>query len=63
MMFEAKKSELATAKLKAEADMKKMLMDHEFELNIRMKKMEMEQMQEKDLSKNISRYRQEDSPR
>ena len=51
MMFEAKKSELATAKLKAEADMKKMLMDHEFELNMRMKKMEMEQMQEKDLSK------------
>ena len=51
MMFEAKKSELATAKLKAEADMKKMLMDHEFELNMRMKKMEMEQMQQKDLSK------------
>ncbi len=51
MMFEAKKSELATAKLKAEADMKKMLMDHEFELSLRMKKMEMEQMQEKDLSK------------
>tara|TARA_R100001591_G_scaffold19330_1_gene25915 strand:- start:2010 stop:3023 length:1014 start_codon:yes stop_codon:yes gene_type:complete len=51
MMFEAKKSELATAKLKAEADMKKMLMDHEFELSMRMKKMEMEQMQQKDLTK------------
>jgi len=56
---ETQKGEIKKGTLHAEAEVKKMLMDHEFELNMRMKQMELEMMKEKDMTKEVMKDKKE----
>jgi len=51
IQLETQKGEIKKGTLHAEAEVKKMLMDHEFDLNMKMKKMEIRMLQDKETSK------------
>ena len=50
---ETQKGEIKKGTLHAEAEVKKMLMDHEFELNMKMKQMELDMIEKRETSKEI----------
>ena len=56
---ETQKGEIKKGTLHAEAEVKKMLMDHEFELNMRMKKMELEMIQNREVGKEVMKESKE----
>ena len=51
IQIETQKGEIKKGALHAEAEVKKALMDHEFELNMKMKEMELKMIQDRDLTK------------
>ncbi len=59
IQLETQKGEIKKGTLHAEAEVKKMLMDHEFELNMRMKQMELEMIKEKDMTKEVMKDKKE----
>ena len=56
---ETQKGEIKKGTLHAEAEVKKLLMDHEFELNMRMKQMELEMIKERDMTKEVMKDKKE----
>ena len=56
---ETQKGEIKKGTLHAEAEVKKMLMDHEFELNMKMKKMELEMIQNREVGKEVMKESKE----
>jgi hypothetical protein len=59
IQLETQKGEIKKGTLHAEAEVKKLLMDHEFELNMRMKQMELEMIKEKDMTKEVMKDKKE----
>ena len=57
--IETQKGEIKKGTLHAEAEVKKELMDHEFELNMRMKEMELKMIRERDTAKEIMKDNKE----
>ena len=57
--IETQKGEIKKGTLHAEAEVKKMLMDHEFELNMKMKKVELEMIRDRELSKDAMKENRE----
>ena len=55
IQLETQKGEIKKGTLHAEAEVKKLLMDHEFELNMKMKQMELRMIQEREMNKDISK--------
>jgi uncharacterized cupredoxin-like copper-binding protein len=51
MQLEEQKSKLKSQEMMMEADLKKQLMDHEFAINLRLNKMEVDAVQSKDMEK------------
>ena len=51
MQLEEQKSKLKSQEMMMEADLKKQLMDHEFAINLRLNKMEVDAIQAKDMEK------------
>ena len=60
LQLENQKGEIAKGKLHAEAEVKKVLMDHEFELNMKLKGMELKMLQEKQNSQEYRKDKRED---
>ena len=57
--IETQKGEIKKGTLHAEAEVKKMLMDHEFELNMKMKKVELEMIRDREFSKDAMKENRE----
>ena len=55
IQLETQKGEIKKGTLHAEAEVKKVLMDHEFELNMRMKQMELSMIQQRETNKEMDK--------
>jgi hypothetical protein len=55
------RGEIEKGKLHAEAEVKKALMDHEFELNMKMKEMELKMLQSREQAKETNKKRISDN--
>ena len=59
IQLETQKGEIKKGTLHAEAEVKKVLMDHEFELNMKMKQMELSMIQQRETSKEVMKDERE----